>query len=79
MRKTVKVTLNSNNVFDLVILEYIEDKKNKAGQLKKLAYDHISLISGRVVQDKNIRNRQQSDDNPAETPEIRAKIVKLGG
>ncbi|MEW6741016.1 MAG: hypothetical protein AB1325_14085 [Nitrospirota bacterium] len=41
MRTAIKITLNSSDVFDAVILDYIVDKKNKAGQLKKLIYDSI--------------------------------------
>ncbi|MGO9377898.1 MAG: hypothetical protein ACLP29_05015 [Dissulfurispiraceae bacterium] len=79
MRKAIKVTLNSDNVFDGVILEYLGNRKNMAGQLKRLAYDHISLSTSRVVQDKSIRNSNQTEGNPLETPEIREKLSKLGG
>ncbi len=41
MRTAIKITLNSADVFDAVIWNYLKDKKNKAGHLKKIIYDSI--------------------------------------
>lgn len=44
-RRIVKVTLNDLDVFDSVLLAYLEGKRNASGELKKLAYNCIVLQS----------------------------------
>ena len=44
MRTVIKVTLNSSNIFDTAILDYLKGKKNKAGQLKKLVFERLVLL-----------------------------------
>lgn len=40
-RTFVKLTFNANNAFDREILEYLEGKRGKAGEIKKLAYNSL--------------------------------------
>jgi len=48
-RTAIKITLNSKDVFDVVILDFLQDKKNKAGQLKKIVNDSIMLMQGKGI------------------------------
>ena len=43
-RTFVKLTFNGNNAFDQEILEYLEGKRGRAGEIKKLAYNSILRI-----------------------------------
>ncbi len=56
-RTAIKITLNSKDVFDVVILDFLQDKKNKAGQLKKIVYDGI-------MQGKGVANPASAPENP---------------
>ncbi len=72
MRTVLKITLNSSSVFDAAILEYLAGKKNKAGQLKRLAFERlVSLQSSpqtvniqegvaAPVTEKTVRGNSQS-------------------
>jgi len=53
MRTFVKVTLNSNNSFERIILDNL--KENKAGDLKRLAYEGImykQFLNGFCIADQ---------------------------
>ncbi|MEW6116369.1 MAG: hypothetical protein AB1553_05650 [Nitrospirota bacterium] len=50
MRTAIKITLNSSVPFDAVILDYLKGKKNKAGQLKMLAYNQIVLTKVQAIE-----------------------------
>ncbi len=41
MRTVIKITLNSSSVFDAAIIDFLKGKKNKAGQLKRLAFERL--------------------------------------
>ena len=78
MRKIIKVTLNENDVFDGTIIDHLKDKKNKAGQLKRLAYDRIlSLNSGiSAITPKPVQSPAEGED--AETINKLDRLSKLG-
>lgn len=80
MRMTVKITLNEKDVFEKLIIDYLKDKKNRSGELKRLAYDQIRGLS---VSNGNERQAQPSPVSSAQDPqyqeetEIKSKLDKL--
>ncbi|MCL4536151.1 MAG: hypothetical protein M1610_00945 [Nitrospirae bacterium] len=77
---TVKITLNEKDVFEKLIIDYLKDKKNRSGELKRLAYDQIrglSVSNGNKRQALPPVSSVQQDTLDQEETEIKSKLDKL--
>lgn len=76
MKKILKITLNSSDAFDQAILNFLGDKKNKSGQLKKLAYDRLLQIEGNNSNEE-MKQEENFKNNGKESAALSQRLKKL--
>jgi hypothetical protein len=71
------IRLKEKDAFDSVILDYLKDKSNKGGHIKKIVYDYLSVKNGIDNIHKPVATHNSSYDSPGKGDPINDKLDKL--
>lgn len=90
MRLTIKITLNDHDEFDSVIMDDLQDKKNKGARIRRLLYDQLTRTGGGAIiapqvpasaplaEAVQVLTEKAKDKEIKETPEIKKKLASFG-